>query len=163
MQGGATSNTGLSLNSASLRQRHSPSHWKKTTTSNNMKKRPFNKYHLHWTMAKHEQLKKKLCWTTATIIFCFLTFSFLSLFFSFSKKYSLATWSTSCSTDYSNIEYALWAVEQKQTAPSHNSINNPCAFLFIFLEQAQPAASSIGSTRPSTKGTSKATFFLWFV
>jgi len=38
---------------------------------------------------------------------CFLTFSFLSLFFSFSKKYSLATWSTSCSTDYSNIEYAL--------------------------------------------------------
>jgi len=29
MQGGATSNTGLSLNSTSLRQRHYLSHWRK--------------------------------------------------------------------------------------------------------------------------------------
>ena len=61
------------------------------------------------------------------------------------------------------IEYTLWAVEQKQTAPSHNSIDNPCAFSFIVLQQTQPAASSKENTRRPTKGNSKATFFLWFV
>ena len=70
---------------------------------------------------KHEPLKKKLRQTTATIIFLFFyNFIFIyfffvrffwffllayALFFSFSKKYSLATWSTSCSTDCGNIVY----------------------------------------------------------
>ena len=78
--------------------------------------------------------------------FQFFSFAYPSLFyvfFYFSKikqgnfSISLATWRTSCSMDYSNIEYTVWAVEQKQTtpslnckqtAPSHNCFDNPCAF-----------------------------------
>jgi len=54
----------------------------KVVTLTTSKKRPFNIYHLHLTLAKHEPLKKQLRKTTATIIFLFFL-TFLYFFFDF--------------------------------------------------------------------------------
>ena len=54
----------------------------KVVTLSTSKKRPFNIYHLHLTLAKHEPLKKQLRKTTATIIFLFFL-TFLYFFFDF--------------------------------------------------------------------------------
>jgi len=91
----------------------------------------------------------------------------LYLYFSFSKKYSLAIWSTCCSIDYSNIVNTTWSTQYEPLNKNKQLLHTIASIILVRFYSffwnkpiLKPVAKKVQGSQQ--KGTSKAILFLWF-